>query len=451
MLLVGAAFTSTLATAATDAAELQALREQVRALEQQLKILARRIELSEETAAAAAPTTAKVTVNDRGYTLASAEAVNSIRFRGLLQADARQFFHDGGGIANNAFVMRRVRIITEGTLAKNFSFQFVPEFGGSSVLIHEANLSVALLPSLQMRFGRFKQPIGLERLQSDSWTFLNERSIATNLTPDRDVGIQAYGEIAGGRVSYALGIFNGLPDAATGANTDFDDDKDIVGRVFAAPFKRAAGSPLHGLSFGVGGSSGRQKTTSGRTAGYRTDGQQLFFAYNPAVVADGRVWRVSPQLDYRFGAFGFLGEYILSTVNVRSSAMGRKMELRNQAWNLAAGYVLTGEDSTYTGVVPRTDFNLAAGTWGAFEVAARYAVVDVDDAAFPTFASPAASASAARSGGLGLNWYLSKAVAFKFDYYHTDFHLNGATPVTPTNTVIRQDEQVFISRFQLAF
>jgi phosphate-selective porin OprO/OprP len=432
-----------------DRTELQALREQVQQLEQQLKVLSRQLEIKEEAAAAApAP---KITLNDKGFTLASPDGANAVKLRGLVQLDSRLFFNDGGGIANNAFVLRRARIISEGQFAKNFGFQLVPEFGGSSVSILDANFTIAVAPALQLKFGKFKAPIGLELLQSDSWTFFDERSIATNLVPNRDLGIQASGDLFGGRLTYQAGVFNGVGDGGSSSNADFDNEKDFAGRLFATPFKDVAGSPVQGLSFGVGGSIGREKTASGRASGYRTDGQQTFFAYNSAVVADGRNWRIAPQLDYRLGSFGALGEYIVSAINARPTATGPKTELRNKAWQLAAGYVLTGEDSSYNGVVPRTNFDPAAGTWGAFEVVGRYARLEVDDAAFPAFASAASNANSARSLGVGLNWYLAKAVAFKFDYYQTKFGFNAAAPAIPTPQVLRQDEKAFISRFQLAF
>ncbi|MDB6127286.1 MAG: porin [Verrucomicrobia bacterium] len=433
-----------------DNADLQALREQVRALEQQLKVLARQIEIREEAATAAAPTTPKITVNDKGVTLASPDGANSIKFRGLVQLDSRLFFNDGG-IVNNAFVLRRARLITEGTFAKNYSFQLVPEFGGSSVSILDANFSVAVSKQLQFKFGKFKSPVGLELLQSDSWTFFNERSIVTNLVPNRDLGIQASGDVLNGTLNYTVGVFGGLGDGGSSTNTDFDNEKDVVARVFATPFKNDGGSPLQNLSFGVSASLGREKTAAGRTSAYRTDGQQAFFAYNAAVINDGQNWRVSPQVDFRNGSFGAIGEYVISTINVRPSATGAKAELQNRAWQLGVGYVLTGEDSSYTGVVPRTNFDPAAGTWGAFEVTARYADLQVDDAAFPLFASAASNADEAKSIGVGLNWYLSKTVAFKFDYYHTRFGFNSAASTPSTSPVLRQDENVFISRFQLAF
>lgn len=434
-----------------DTTDLQALRDQIRALELKLLVLERKQELKDEAAAAAAPSTPKITVNDKGVTLASADAANSLRVRGLVQLDSRTFFGDGGGVTNNAFVLRRARLITEGQFAKNYSFQLVSEFGGSSVSILDANLNVFLTKGLQFRLGKSKSPVGLEQLQSDSWTFFNERSIVSNLVPNRDLGIQAWGDLADNRVSYAVGVFNGVADAASSTNTDFDNDKDVAARVTFTPFRNEAGSPFQGLTLGLAGNIGREKTASGRPSGYRTDGQQTFFSYNSSVVADGLNWRVSPQLDYRNGSFGLLSEYVVSTVNVRPHAAGAKAELQNKAWQVAAGFVLTGEDSSYAGVVPRSNFDYAAGTWGAFEVTGRVARVDVDDAAFPMFASAASSANQATSLGVGLNWYLSKAVVLKLDYYQTDFGFNAGAPSVPTAAVLRQDEKAFITRFQLGF
>jgi phosphate-selective porin OprO/OprP len=435
---------------AARADELSDLRAALQALEQKIAVLERKQEIRDEAAAAAAPTTPKITVSDKGVTLASADGANSIKLRGLVQLDSRVFFNDGG-IVNNSFILRRARIISEGTFARNFSFQIVPEFGGGSPAIVDANLGWSISPALQLKFGRQKTPVGLELLQSDSWTFFDERSIVTNLVPNRDLGVLATGDILGGKLNYTAGIVGGVADGAQTTNSDFDNEKEVVGRLWASPFKDDAGSPVQGLSFGVSGSLGREKGTSGRTAGYRTDGQQTFFSYLATTITDGPNWRISPQFDYRQGSFGLQGEYVVSTVNVRPSATGKLTELQNKAWQVSAGYVLTGENSSYAGVVPATNFDPSKGTWGAFEVVGRFANLQVDDAAFPLYASPAASADEATSFGLGLNWYLSKAVRFTFDYYQTKFDAAPGAPATPTNAVIRQDEKSLITRFQIAF
>jgi len=433
---------------AAEADDIQALREQIRLLDQKLRVLERKQEIKDEEAAAAAKATPKVSLSDKGFTLASGDDANSIRIRGLAQFDSRVFFGDRSYVANTAFLVRRARLISEGTFAKNYSFQLVTEFAGSSPSLVDANIGVALNKSAQLKFGRFKVPIGLEWLQSDSWSFFAERSLVTNLVPNRDVGVQLSGDLAGGVVSYAVGLFGGVPDAANTTNTDFDNDKEIAARVWVQPFKNAADSPAQGLGFGLAGDTGRQKSAAALTGGYKTDGQQTFFKYRSTVVGDGETWRVSPQAEYRTGPFGLLAEYVVSTVNAHPTATGRKAELQNKAWQVAAGYVLTGEKSSYNGVVPKTNFNPAAGTWGAFEVVARYADLTIDPTAFPLFVDPAVSANEAASFGLGLNWYLSKSVRGSLDYFETHF-TNGVA--VPTTTILRQSEKALTTRVQVSF
>ncbi|HEY0947192.1 MAG TPA: porin [Opitutaceae bacterium] len=428
--------------------EIQALREQIRLLDQKLRVLERKQELKEEEAAAAAKSAPKIFVNDKGVTLASGDGANSLRLRGLVQADSRWYFDDGGVATNDAFILRRARIIFEGTFNKAVSFQLVPEFGGSNTTLLDANIGLALRPGLQLKFGKFKSPVGLEQLQSDSWAFFAERSLVTNLVPNRDVGVTAGGEVLGEAVNYTLGVFNGVPDGASSSNSDFDDDKEFVARVFATPFKGRKESALAGLGLGVAASyAPSSETASALTSGYRTDGQQRFFSYAATTVADGDTWRISPQGYYYHGPFGALGEYVISTVNVRNTATGARSELQHDAWQVAAGYVLTGEDASYNGVVPRESFNPTAGTWGAFEVVGRVASLDLDDATFPIFASAATSATEVTSFGVGVNWYLTKSLRATVDYFQSDFK----TQLTPTSALLRQDEKAVITRLQVAF
>ncbi|HVU15976.1 MAG TPA: porin [Candidatus Didemnitutus sp.] len=457
--LAPALLASLLAAGALPAAEtddLAQLRDQLHALEQKILVLERKQEIRDEDAAAAAKAAPKIALTDKGFTLASGDGANSLRIRGLVQFDNRLFFDDSG-IVNNSFLLRRARIITEGTFAKNYTFQLVPEFGGGNAAgattpsILDANVGVNLSPELQLKFGKFKSPVGLELLQSDSWTFFDERSLVTNLVPNRDVGAQASGELFGGKLTYAAGVFGGVPDAASSGNADFDNDKDGVVRLFATPFKGDPNSALGGLSFGISGSYGREKTASGHTAGYKTDGQQTFFSYLTTTIADGHNTRLSPQLDYRAGPFGLIGEYVRSTVEVRPSATGPKKTLANTAWQVGAGYVLTGEDSSFNGVVPRQNFDWANGTWGAFEVVARYADLKIDEAAFPTYAAAASNADEAKAFGLGFNWYLSKVVRVSVDFYDTKFDLPTGAPPVSTAAALKQNEESLISRVQISF
>src|SRR5690606_36137821 len=333
-------------TAQTNAApdEIAALREQIRLLDQKLKALERNIELKDEAAAAEAKKQPKLTVSDGRIEVASADGKNLLRLRGLVQADSRWYLDDTNA-TNDTFVLRRARLIFQGKFSDIFDYVVQPEFAGSAVSILDANINARIAPAFNVRVGRFKTPIGLEQLQSDANAFFNERSIVTNLTPNRDVGVQFHGTFLDEALSYQLAVLNGVPDAANSAAgaADFDSDKSVALRLFATPWAKDKDSALQGLGFGVAIGTGNYDTVSGRASRYRTDGQQTFFSYAGTTVADGRGLTISPQAYYYNGPLGILAEYVASSIELTNGANRR--EITNTGFNLSAGYVLTGEDA----------------------------------------------------------------------------------------------------------
>jgi len=447
--------------------EIQALRDQIRQLDQAVKILERKQELKDQDIAAAAKDTPKVTYDGQGFRLSSGDGASFLHVGGLVQADSRWYFSQNKGITNDdAFLIRRARIILDGQFNKNTTFLLVPDFGGTAPALFDAYLTQVIAPEFQLKAGRFKAPVGLEQLQSDPSTFFVERSFVSQITPNRDIGFQLGGDLFDGRLSYAIGVFNGVPDgqnngavAGTVVNSDADNNKDVDARLFAQPFRNDAGSPLKGLGFGLGASDGRQLPASG-LAGYKTESQQTAFAYRAASVIQGTTWRISPQAYYYNGPFGFLGEYAISTLHARPSTAGNNEEqIANRAWQLSAGYVLTGEDSSYIGVVPKTKFSWADGTWGAFELVGRFDVLDLDKKLFladPTaatsLADPLANPQEITSYGLGFNWYLSRNVKASLNLFHEVFTLpTGTTTATTTNARLKSDENSVVTRVQIQF
>ena len=400
------------------------------------------------------PAAGKITIDDTGFSFASANGQTFINLHGLVQADTRWFFDNHGIANNNTFVIRRARLIYEGAFDKIFTYQIVPEFGGGGTgtsnapVIYDANLGIAVDPSLQFKFGKFKAPIGLEMLQNDAVLLFDERSLATDLVPVRDVGAEATGSLFGKTVTYAAGVFNGSADNTYTNNTDGDNNKDFDARLFFAPFVGDDKSPVQGLGFGIAGSQGIQNKTGSLTTGYKTDGQQTFFTYRSTVLPEGSDFRYSPQVNYYYGPFGAQAEYTVSAV---TAVVGTtKKELDNKAWQVAAGYVLTGEKESYNGLTPKNNFNWEAGTWGAFEVGARVADLKIDPKAFPLFADPTASASEATSYGLSGNWYLSRAIRISLDLVQTRFDRAPGSKTT-SNALIGQDEEAILTRFQVGF
>jgi phosphate-selective porin OprO/OprP len=298
----------------------------------------------------------------------------------------------------------------------------------------------------------------LEQLQADVNLSFNERSLVTDLVPNRDLGFELHGDIAGGVLSYAAGIFNGVGDARNSSNIGFQDNREFDGRLFIQPFKQTGFKPLQNLGLGVGGSWGDSSitnilglpnTTGGSAPGFFTEGQQQFFAYTNGVVASRTHWRLSPQGSYYYGPLSLFGEYVISDQDVRNDSYSA--DLRNTAWEISGGWVLTGEDATSTGVTPKHPFNPHNGQWGALQVVGRYAELDVDKDAFPFFSNPAVSASSAKAWAVGLNWYLNRNIRVNASYSRTTFTGGGGAGTSVPAAVTQHPEEVFFTRVQLAF
>jgi phosphate-selective porin OprO/OprP len=377
------------------------------------------------------------TAGKDGFSLKSADGNFQLKLRGYVQLDGRFFQSDDQRPATDTFTLRRVRPIVEGTLYKIFDFRIMPDFGGGQTVLQDAYLEGRFTPAFKVRAGKFKPPVGLERLQSGTDLLFVERAFPTNLVPNRDLGLQIAGDLANGIATYAVGIFNGVPDGASG-DGDTNDGKDYAARIFFQPLKN--------LGFGVAGSTGDQEGTVAAPGlpSFRTPGQQVFFSYLTDVIADGRRTRLSPQAYLYTGPFGLLAEYVTSKQAVRRGADARDLE--HKAWQVAASWVFGGEPS-YKSVSPKTVFDPAAHTWGAFEIAARYHKQEIDDATFPLFANLASSASSAEAWAIGFNWYLNKNLRLLFDYETTQFE--GGAGIGDGGD--REDEKIFFSRFQIAF
>jgi phosphate-selective porin OprO/OprP len=440
--------------------QIKALKEQIDKLAEKVRILERERGVDQEVEAAKAKDAPKISVGANGLSISSADTNFVFQLHGLVQADNRTFFHDNNLQGNDTFLLRRARPIFSGTVYRDFDFYLSPDFGNTTVQILDAYASYRYAPWLQLRAGKFKTPVGLEQLQSDVATSFNERALPNSIMPNRDIGFQLRGDVIGGRLSYAVGIFNGVGDARSTSNFDFEDHREFAGRIFALPFRGTSLKPLQNFGFGLGGSWGNThsnttalpSTTGGTFGGFITDGQQQFFAYNPTngtVVANGAHWRLSPQACYYWGPFGLLGEYVMENQGVKNGAASAGLE--NKAWQISGSWVLTGEDASYAGVVAKNPFDLKSGHWGAFQLVGRYAELDVDNAAFPVFSNPSTSASGAQAWSVGLNWYLNRDIRVNSSFSRTIFKGGGGAGATAPATITRQPEEVMFTRLQLLF
>jgi len=181
-----------------------------------------------------------------------------------------------------------VRPIVEGTVFKQFGFRLMPDFGGGTTVIQDAYADGNFAPQFKLRVGKFKPPVGLERLQSGSELMFVERAFPTSLVPNRDIGLQLSGDILNGTLNYAGGVFNGVVDGGSG-DTDNHNGKDYIARIFAHPFKNSESDALRGFGIGFAYSRGEQSGSpaSSNLPTFRTPGQQSFFVYAATTTGTG--------------------------------------------------------------------------------------------------------------------------------------------------------------------
>ena len=407
-------------------------------LDQKLRILERNRELEQEELVAKKKEAPVVGAGEDGFFLRSADKSFQLKLGGHLQADSRSFYDDSIQAGVDSFVLRRVRPIVSGTIFKFVDFNLVPDFAEGKVVLQDAYLDLRYYPKAILRAGKFKPPVGLERLQADVDTLFVERALPTNLVPQRDQGVQFWGEIA--NVNYAVGVFNGAADGAM-IDNDTNDGKDLAGRIFATPFSKRPGHLLQGLGFGASVTTGRQEGAVLPT--FKSSGQATFFTYANNVAAAGRHLRYSPQAYFYYGPFGVLGEYVQSNQQVaKGTAAG---EIANHAWQVSTSYFLTGEKNGFKHGPPRRNFEGTRGGIGGWELVARYADLAIDRDAFASgFADITKSATSAQTWSVGVNWYLNKYTKLLFDYDQTHFNRGAIVGNRPT-------EKALMNRLQLSF
>lgn len=131
----------------------------------------------------------------------------------------------------NAFAVKAARIKFSGDLPKDFKYSLlldVARTNGASTAqnsaLYDYLLTWAPDPAFNVTAGQFLIPTGAETLYpTDQIDFANRYNGQDRiLNPSgRDIGVQASGKVVGGRLYYALGVFNGAgPNAASNDNGD---------------------------------------------------------------------------------------------------------------------------------------------------------------------------------------------------------------------------------------
>jgi phosphate-selective porin OprO/OprP len=440
------------------------LRLRLDEIDQRARITERKLELAQE-AAAQKPPGPRVITGERGFAIGDAARTFELKLQGLLQVDGRRLFGSDDPVLRDrtdTFLVRRARLYIDATVLGFVDARIMPDFGNNTTALLDAYADIHPTPWLRLRVGKFKPPIGLERLQTDAYVPLPERALDANLSAQRDVGAELWGEIADGAVHYEIAWLNGNAD---GTLNDVDDEhaKSYGGRLFLRPFQLGGLRWLGDLGVGFAALTGNEKGSNTVTNGvvsntwlpsFKSVGQNTIYTYlssatdpTQTVYASQRHTRLNPQLYYYKGPIGLLAEWVHESQAVAKN--GQPGVVKNQSGHVTASVAIGGENS-YDGVRPKAPANLATKDFGALELVVRYGWLDTDDAAFGSagYADATKSVSEAKEWSFGINWWLNRNVKLLASFGHTTFVGGAGTKAVVAD---RATEDVGIARVQVAF
>ena len=362
----------------------------------------------------------------------SADGKLEINLAGYGQLDYRGY--QEGDHPPNTFVVRRARLAVEGNFYKYFDWRIEGDFADTlSTPLRDFYLNIQRFDEFQVRFGQTREPFSQEEIRSDAVQDFVERSLVNNLTPSRSPGVLIHGSIGDGQFEYQAGVFNGKGLLTNNSN----GTPDSALRLRFNPFKDSDNFWTKGLIFGGAYNQGRN--LNNLSVRGQTESRIIFFA--PELV-NGNLFRANGELTWLLGPATIRAEY--DQVNQRRDNLGPNETnlpgLVGKGYMAQFTYLLTGEAKSDAGVLaPKKSFLGTDGEsgWGAWELKLRYSNLQLDDR------SP--RSNRADTIYFGTNWYMNRFVRYLLDFGIERFKDPARSP--------RPGENFFtvLSRIQVAF
>lgn len=366
---------------------------------------------------------------DKGIRLKSTDGNFKLKIGGRIQADWAWISEDANveaaiGKQQDGTEFRRARLYFSGDIYENVFFKTQFDFAGGDADFKDVYVGVKGVPVVgHIRVGHFKEPFSLEELTSSKYITFMERSLPNVFAPSRNSGVAIYNAELDKRMTWAVGLFRD-----TDGYGDSDDNSTSASvRVTGLPWYAEKGKRLAhvGVAYNL--------QTPDDTVRFRSRPEMHFsdrFVDTGSFAAD-RVGKLGLEGALVYGPFSVQSEYILADVD--SVATG---DPGFSAFYVYAGYFLTGEHrkyknsaGTFSRVKPKRNFGKDGGP-GAWEVAVRYSMLDLNDAAV--------SGGKLEDVTAGVNWYLNPNARFMLNYVLADLEGVG-------------DAEALMMRFQIDF
>jgi phosphate-selective porin OprO/OprP len=327
-----------------------------------------------------------------------------------------------GTAYRSGFLFRRLYLGVAGSFYRHFKFKvnynFADTDAGSELSLREVYLATSnlgkcfgcLFPDFQI--GHMKEPISIDEQTSDLWTTFMERALPIlAFSPAYSSGFMVSDQWYGNRVTYAVGWF-GSSDDDTGF-FNMVDGQAITGRVTWTPYK-PCGCPCRVWEVGVAGRYAYDQANVQFQARPETAlGQRIV---STGGLGRGNHYILQAETAVVWDRWSFQAEYWAVSAHARAS--GGRSDFTSYYGQVS--YWLTGpcrnykaESASFDRITPCQDWlgDACCGA-GAWELAARYSFLDLNDGAV--------------NGGevwdvtFGINWHPNPNTRIMLNYVHSD-------------------------------
>jgi phosphate-selective porin OprO and OprP len=460
------------------AQDMQQIQAQINEMQATIQALQKQVQDAKAQAAAANATAANAGGSDLDLKvkwkgapeLSSVDGKYSFKVRGRLMVDYNGIDQDepitGEGDIN-AVELRRARLGVEGVVYYDWKYKFEIEFAGDAVEIKDAYLAYAnwwgAIDTSEIRIGNQYVYTSLEQVTSSRFiTFLERAAFTEAFLPsveaDRQIGAailvgDEHWSLQTGAYGASVGEANDIP-----GQEEFDDDKlalSVRGTVapinrevngvhqvlhFGGSFRHRDAGTLNDCGFEVcfddddTTSDNINETELSALFQYRARGADLHladrFVDTPQFADEDEMFIL--EAAFVWGPFSMQGEYAETEANGFRFADNPNTELPFTdsgntvnptyfGWYVDASWYLTGETRNYLGsegIFGRTKVKNpvwgGSGGWGAWQIAARYDVLDLSDkAAAMNVIYGCEECGTQETWLFGLNWLLTDYTALK--------------------------------------
>lgn len=355
-----------------------------------------------------------------GLEISSADGESTFSIGGRLHADWARHFGDGDVPfdAVDGTEIRRARIALEWTFDRDWSWASQVDFANNDVAVKDFVVEYTGLERVKLSIGNQKQPYNLDLEMSSNDIPFIERGVDNALIEpfvDRAIGVRA--ESSGAHWFAAAGLFGEpVEPRQTG-----DEGWAAVGRFVYAPTIEADRVVHLGLR------AAYREPSNADTVLIRdetTHFSNLHVVSTGALAGARSVTLFGPEAAYAKGPWSFMGEY-----NDARIARSGAPDLGFSSWHVSAAYSLGGESRAavyridsgeFKRLRPARDFDLHGGGRGTWELAARYASIDLNDAGTLGGTEKALT--------LGANWYATSHVRMLLSWTRI-LDTDGSTPL----------------------